>query len=524
MRGKGDLSRPRFVLVLIIELFVVALYKGKCCRCFPMPGIRTGIDADMSIASFTKIRNFKRASLLALSFTTLLPAFAALDQKDADNRAKALQHADNSTDSLKILLDVYDLSDKINRDKVKVQLLDVANRSDTNDVWGAVIKELASSTDDAGALQSLIQLSASMPEDEGKNTVQTVLQMEQANAEVQLANPNDIQQRVLEYTKSGMSFGSDPYKEIQNIYRALAYLGASSQGPMYLEYIIRLEDLVKKLPDKDHAIKNLFYTTAALYYTRKRDFKKAIESDHELLKQLDIMKAHEIAAGRDGSDLDYFYYVSYRRLLRNFKGLTPEEIEDIYQKCLDIVKTNERAREEFGKGALTNSYYYVATKRYKEAVPQLKKALEAPDISDFRRRELMGLLAWSLRESGNEKEELQVLREYTVLVNKDMLKRRADTYREIELRNAANKILAEELQEQEIQKEENRRMRITAVTLVYVLAVVLIFLCRGYFKLRHKVALLEKGNRRLRTNIEQIIDDGTPSGTRDLRKKNKLKG
>ena len=68
-------------------------------------------------------------------------------------------------------------------------------------------------------------------------------------------------------------------------------------------------------------------------------------------------------------------------------------------------------------------------------------------------------------------------------------------------------------------------MRKVSITLVYVLGVVLIFMCGAYFRLRSKVKLLEAGNKKLRTNIEQIIDDGMPVGTRDLRhQKNRLKG
>ena len=98
-------------------------------------------------------------------------------------------------------------------------------------------------------------------------------------------------------------------------------------------------------------------------------------------------------------------------------------------------------------------------------------------------------------------------------------------YREMDLRNSVNLVLSDELHQKEKQQEENRVMRKTSITLVYVLAVILIFLCGAYFRLRHKVKELEMKNNKLRKNIEFIFDDGTPKGTTDLRHhKNRLKG
>ena len=446
-------------------------------------------------------------------------------QPEAEHKEKELKHAGNSADSIKILLDVYDLSDKLNRDRIRLKIMDVAQRTDNNQVLTQAINELASSTDDAGQLSRLIEISQNIPDGDDKKSVETVLQMEQAKVEMKNTGENDLQKRIMEYAKTGMSVTGDPYQEIQNIYRALVFLGSSSMGPMYLEYITRLGDLVKNLPEKDHAIKNLYYTMAALFYTRKRDFKEAIECDRELIKQLKAMEATVKANGKEEEDLGYFYYVSYRRMLRNFRGLTPEEIEEAFSKCQQLAAENERVKEEFAGGGLTHSYYYMATGQYAQAVPYLRKALAKTDISKFRRMELTGLLAWALRETGDAKGELEALRDFTTMSINDQLERRKDTYREIDLRNNVTKILADEYKQQELQKEENVRMRKTSLTLVYVLAIILIFVFRAYFNLRQKVKLLESGNKKLRTNIEQIIDDGSPRGTLNLRnKKQKLKG
>ena len=463
---------------------------------------------------------------LFLFLAVILTCHADLiGQPDAEKREKDLQKASTSNDSMKILLDVYDLSNKINRERLRMQIIDVAQRTDNNMVLSDAIKELASSTDDAAELSRLIEISQNIPEDQGRKNVETILQMEQAKAQAKLTEGDELQERIMEYAKSGMSITGDPYEEIQNIYRALVFLGTSSQGPMYLEYITRLGDLVKNLPEKDYAIKNLYYTTAALYYTRRHDYKKAIECDKALINQLHNMEKLAKENGRTEQDLGYFYYVSYRRMLRNFRGLSPQEIEEAFEICQQLAKENARVQEEFGSGGLTHSYYYMATKQYDKAIPYLKQALASQSISEYRRMELTGLLARAFHETGDNKGELESLRKYVQLTAKNQVERRDATYKEIELRNNVTRILAEEYRQNELQREENRVMRKTSLTLVYVLAVILIFVCGKYFKLKQKVKLLEVGNKKLRTNIEHIFDDGKPSGTQDLRrKKDKLKG
>lgn len=470
-------------------------------------------------------RNLLAIAAIFLVFPLPRDIKANVTQSDALNREKSLIAASSNTDSIKILLDVYNLSDKSYRIKVRDQLINLASRSDNQELISDVINELASSTDDAKDLNRLIIMSENLPVDSGKETIQTVLQMEHAQSEADNVIDSQLKEQIADYKRQGISFTGDPYKDIQNIYRTMVYLGASSQGPMYFECMKRMEDLIETLPDKDYAIKNLFYTKAAIFYTRSRDYAKAIEFDRKLINQLNHMRALYQKQGKNVHDLDYFYYTSYRRILRNFRGLNPEEIEDAYNQCVQLAEINEEAREALENAGLVKSYYYFATGKYEDAIPELKKALSAPDISDFRKQELLGLLARSYSETGNKNGELDALEQYILLSIADRDRIRDDMYREMELRNSVNLVLADELHQQEIQTHENKVMRQTSITLVYVFALILIFLCGAYFRLRNKVKGLEARNNKLRTNIEHIFDDGVPKGTKDLRhQKNRLKG
>ena len=484
----------------------------------------SGIDADMSF-HFTSIK-FRVLFVFALILISLSGLKADNDTMyNTIAGLRALKGAQTPTDSIRILLDVYNLSDKINRDKLRVQIIDLTQRSDSQDVIDNVLRELSTSTDDTEELARLLEISSSLPDSAGRTSIQTVLEMEQAESQATNAVDSQLKDQVVLYTHQGLLVGSDPYKEIQNIYRAMTFLGLSSQGPLYLEYIKRLEELVNALPASDHSIKNLFYTTAALFYTRKRDYEKAINFDRLLIKQLDDMNAYYKSIGDTSHDLDNFYYTSYRRMLRNFKGLTPEEVEEIYQKCLELAKKNPKIGETFGKKGLSNSYYYMAKEEYSKAIPEIKKALSNDDISKYRRRELLGHLAYAQKETGDSKGELQTLRDYTRMLLDDRDERLEDMYKEVELRNSVVKIINDESRVQERQRQENSEMRKTSITLVYVLAIILIFMAASYIRLYNRVKELNLKNKKLHRNIEDIFDDGVPKGSTNLHIKiHKLKG
>ena len=446
-------------------------------------------------------------------------------QQVISGKEKSLKTATTASDSINLLLDIYNLSDKVKRGKVRNQLINLAKRSDNAEVTKEVLRELSMSTEDGNELTRLIEISNSLPEGDNLETIQTVLHMEKSQADASSVADSQVKDQMLEYIRTGQGLTGDNYKEIQNIYRAMMYLGSFSQGPLYYEYIQRLEELVDALPEKDHAIRNLFYSTAAIFYTRKRDYQKALEFDRKLLKELDYLKAYREKIGREIPDFDYFYYMSYRRMLRNFMGLTPQEIEEIYQKCLQLAKDDETVATAFNNEGLVQSYYYIGSKQFSKAIPELKKALASDSISDFRRQELLGLLAWSNRETGDAKGELEALRDYTDMMLAEREERRADIYREIALRNSVNKLIVDEYQEQQLQRQENGSMRKISITLVYVLTVVLIFIAQAYLRLRRRVKDLELRNSKLHKNIEDIFDDGVPKGSRDLRyQKNRLKG
>ena len=463
--------------------------------------------------------------LMCFLFNIHILADARADQKQADEVAKTLKDVDNPDDSIKVLYDVYSLSSRSNRKDVGLQILDIADRTNNQEVLTDILNRLSSKMEDTDGLERLLEISSHIPQDSMRRGVELLLEMEMANSLASKESETTRKNKVIDLAYASSINKQDIYEEIIDLYRTLVYLNPSSQGSLYLEYLTRLGDLVDQLPDDEFAIKNIYYTAASTYYTRHRNNKKAIECNKKLLELVSKLENQVGKLGNLPQNFDYFKYICYRRLLANFKGLSAEEVDSIYNQCVLLAERNEDVAESFGNRNVSKSYYYFSKGMYPEAITHLKKAVTLDDISDFRRQELLALLAEAQEATGDDEGLLKTLKQYAKLLNQEIYNGEEDIYHELEIRNSVNRLTLEERKEQEIQREENRRMRRISLTLSYAFAIIIIFMCRAYFKLRQRVKVIELQNKTLHTNMDQIFDNGIPYGTTDLhKKKSKLKG
>lgn len=440
-----------------------------------------------------------------------------IDQKKAEKEAVRLKTAVAPEDSIKILYDVYDLSDRSKKYNVGYEILEIADRTGNRDVTLDILSRLASHTEDTEALGKLLEVSSRLPDDSARKAIEVIIGMESAKSKAGTDNPEERRKKLLEYARADLLEKTDIYEEILNLYRAMVYLGMSSQGSLYLEYITRLQDLVKQLPEKDFAIRNLVFSTAAIYYTRKQDYDKALESSNQLLNQIELLKKYFPPEQRQFQTFDYFRYMVNRRMLENYRGMSQEEARKLYEECVEIASQNAEVDSIFSNDALIKSFYNMSQKNYKEAVPYLKQALNRDSISNFRKIELGGFLVEAYENIGDKNGLFDAMQNYISDINEQMRKRSSDAYNELALRTDINRMDYQEKQELAEVRERHNRMRKVSITLVYVLGIALIFLIGAYFKLQKKTRDLARQNRGLHHNIQNMFDDGTPIGTHDAR-------
>lgn len=461
-------------------------------------------------------------SLLAILFCGS-ESYGFSDQARAERLYSTLGTATTAADSLHLLYDVYDLSEQKKKSDIGWQILDLAMSSGDNEAVMEMLRQMAViNLRDDEILARLLKMSEMLPDGNEKKSVQLFLKVEQATSKATFASPEESQKFLLEYAREDMIAKDDIYENIVDLYRVVIFIGKSSKGSMYLEYITRLEEMIEQLPEDHHHLRNLFYTSAAIFYSQKGYSDKALECDRKLLEQIESLEKKYKKLGRHYRSYDRYYYNCYRRMLRNYKALEPEEIRELYSKCAMLAERDSEVRDDFYNGGRTCAYRMLAHKDYAGAIPYLKKALSSV-TDEVIRRELLSSLVEASDSVGDSETLLVALKEYNgLLVN--LLRRKADdAYTELQIRYDVNNLKAEKsrltMQKRDLELATDEKIISITLTALFVLAVILMLLYRSHFSLKRKMRSIKDENEKLHTQIEEILNGDTPAGSQDLREK-----
>ena len=91
----------------------------------------------------------------------------------------------------------------------------------------------------------------------------------------------------------------------------------------------------------------------------------------------------------------------------------------------------------------------------------------------------------------------------------------------MQIRYDVNKLKSEksklELQKKNIELSTNQKVISVTLVALFLLVIALMFLYRSHFRLLRKTRDLNEENERLRKSVDEILDDGIPSGSKDLK-------
>ena len=406
-----------------------------------------------------------------------------------------LRAATNAKDSVKALYNLYDISARRMQMTYGMELLQTAIRA----------KDYVSETDilmqlsvlyahNDSVLAYLKNCAQALPESDEKKECEVFLQLQLIGIQAKFSAQ---QQQTTDFIKSFESEGAagqDLFSQILRLSTLCIYLGQTSSGILYTEYLDKLETLINRLPPQLYALRNQFYTRAAIVYTDNDDYEKAINADKELLGLIEKLEERYQSMGRIYRNYDVNYYICYRRILSNYAGLTRKELNEYYNKSLEICKRNADAQNDRVNTPRIDAFYLFATKRYKEAIPHIQKCL-AGNLTPTNRRKMLRMLRDAAGIIGDNALLSQALNEYNVLLEDYLNKKSDEFFRELQIRydvaalKAQNSSLAVLRQEAEI-KHDRRVMLFTIPTLVITL-ILLIVAAISYFRSRKLAAHLQ---------------------------------
>lgn len=471
----------------------------------------------ISKVKFTRII-FSTVALISLFLPT---AMEAAVPGLAQRLRQGLSDCTSASDSLKVLLDVYDASENDDQAKIGREVLNLAERIDNQGVIQDFILQLAvlQKKDDA-ALRALVIEAEKLDDRDDRKGAQLFVNVMRAINEVTYIPDSEYQKALLKYARADMIPTGDLYQDILDLYRVVIFLGKSAKNNLYLEYVTRLENMIKKLPENRYYIRNLFYTTAAITHTQNGNCKKAIEADKELLDVIGKLEKKNKEAGRQYKDYSRNYYICYRRILRNYKCLTLDEVKDYYTKCAMLAEKDKNIREDFYETGRPVVYRLMAEHRYGEAIPKIKAAIARNEDRNIH-TELMQQLVEAADSVGDQKTLLEALRECNAMQQRQLEQNSEEAYRELHIRYDINNLKKEntklEVEKRDSELRSGQKLITIVLAAMLVLAVLLMVLYRRHFNLRQQCHDLKKENERLNKYMEEMLNDGKPSGTLDLR-------
>ena len=439
----------------------------------------------------------KKLLLLACCILLLPLGGQGADTNDAltEKLLGELRTAANAKDSIKALYNLYDISSRRMQMTYGWELLQTAIRSKDYVSETDILMQLSTlfSNNDS-VLCYLVDCAKELPESDEQKECEVFLQLQIIGLQARFSAQQQQTTDFIKEFESKVSANNDIFSRILRLNTLCIYLGYTSSGILYTEYIDKLAGLIAQLPPQLYALRNHFYTRAAIVYTDNDDYKKAINADKELLSLIEKLEEHYFAMGRIYRNYDVYNYICYRRILSNYPELTRKELDEYYNKCIEICKKNPDVQNDRANTPRIDAFYLFATKRYKEAIPYIQNCL-AGNLTPTNRRKMLRMLRDAAGITGNNTLLAQALSDYNVLLEDYLNKKSDEFFRELQIRydvealKEQNSSLTALQHEAEI-KHDRRIMLFTIPTLAITL-ILLIVAAISYFRSRKLAAHLQ---------------------------------
>lgn len=435
-----------------------------------------------------------------------------------DSISTVLSQTQTTADSIPLLYDLFDLSGAKSKVDVGQELLRTALRTSDHETQYDVMRRLSSAiatyqSGQSDKIQELINIAEKKPQTTDRDNTLTYLRVQKVMNEFTSDADSTQQRKVHEAIRERANGTDDLYKKVVVLFTICRYMVSNSPGDMVIDYLGQLFRQIRALPERSYALENTFLVQASVIYTRAGLQEEAVKICKELLKVTQDLDRSNEKKGYKYRDYSRIYFNTYRRLLNNFEALTPEEIEEYYQKILDLTAEYPEIKEQVEHNGRAKIYYTMATKQYAKALDLLKQYVDLPN-KEASAASLNRFMLKAAREVGDKEAELKAATKLNELLGIAIEQHRVERKREIEIFNEMlqlqneRALAAQEVAEMHTQHHKNV---ITYSSIaVGVMALVVIVILLFYRRIRKMSVKLAKSNDRLREerdNLQQTQRD-----------------
>lgn len=405
---------------------------------------------------------------------------------------KQLQTSTSARDSVRILYYLFDLSDRRGQMRLAWDIFHTAGRAENITAQLDMLRTLGTFyAHNDSIVAQLLEYTNEIPNETSRSATKTFILNQQISRKSRQPDDTQLQRMLLDSIKHSHNLGGDDiYDRISLLYQIIQYLGIDADGVLFKECLDRYADLMEELPTSDYPLKNQFYTTAAMIHSRMNgNASKAIEFDRKLLDIIDQLQIMYRKKKRTFRNYDTNKFISYRRMLSNYAGLSEEEIEEIHDSIQALYDRDPDVKKSMDKAGQAHAFYYMATKDYKNAIPALQGVLKNTDLSAYQKQKINSMIIDAAKQIGDKDAYIEGMENFIYHSHQIDSLRKVTMRRESMLRDSilnAPLLYKETVHTHKDKHQDSSKTVTTLVIVASVLAILLIIYILLYVRLRMK--------------------------------------
>lgn len=352
-----------------------------------------------------------------------------------DSLETTLRTTTSAPDSLRLLYDLFDVAPNENmKDHALRRIYPLVKAANMHDVMLEVLTQGANIHYQNDSILSTIEkeLLTISPSDKQREAL-LFLHMRRIGQKLADADDKEHMKNLSEIIKVyTISTPDDPFERAEMLYALCINLGRASHGELLKTYIDKLVALTDSMPLPMGAVRNLIYTRAAPYFTINGCHKDAVEIDKKMLNIIDSLVTSYRAQGRIYRLMDTYRYACYRRMLCNYKVLSPLEIEHFNNEINNLAQKNARVRNDLQNNERASIFYAMATKQWDKALAAIKRQIENPTNKKYRNYLLNEMLV-AAQNTGDRPTQLAAAMELVENLKSELEDQSSNRYRELQV-------------------------------------------------------------------------------------------
>ncbi len=306
----------------------------------------------------------------------------------ADSLKRELAKVHTPVDSIHIYYDLFDLSKITERKALSRQIYDLARRTHNITAQLDMLRHMANiaeSEDSDSTILECERLAKQLPEIDLQNTTLVFINMKRIAQRSRLmtdsARTAFFQDEMNKYPGDEKASLTE---QLLHHFTIMMFMGGNRRGSLFSDNIKHLGTLVEQLPVEAEALRNNYYTQAARMYTMIGDYKNGLEADREMLRGIHEMEQRYHKQGRKFRNFEIYYFGIYRRMLVNYRGLSPEDVDTIYGKVLELAEKNADVAADMDRNRRATIFYLLSKERYPEALKLLREKIDFQGNKTYR--------------------------------------------------------------------------------------------------------------------------------------------